>query len=208
MNFSLRCAAFAAAAFAILGQPAAASPAAWSNKACQAVAQARLLEWNQARLMRHRMDTLADGSLRPSELIFTENGMFEKVRGIWRTGQALRNQRVAGSIETVMRRMKFTDCGWDGADSIDGQKANIYRYEQDPGMVSRMWISDDTGLPLRVEIQQPAGPDDNPVKIDMRYAYNDDVRLPHDAERRNWERMNWSQDWTRYMASSQPSGSH
>ena len=198
----------AVAALAAIAHPAFASPALSSNKACVAVAQARVLEWNQAKLMRQRTDVMADGSVRPSEMIFTENGMFEKVRGMWRTGQALRNQRVAGSVASVMKRMGFTACSWDGADSIDGQKANIYRYEQDPGMVTRIWISDDTGLPLRVELQQPAGPDDNPVKISMRYAYNDDVHVPYDAERRNWERMLRSQDWTRYMAASQPSGSH
>jgi hypothetical protein len=208
MNFTTGFVALAAAALALAAQPAAAATAASSNQACQAIAKARVLEWNQARLMRHRMDTMADGSMRPSEMIFTENGMFEKVRGVWRTGQALRHQRVAGSVDNVMRRMGFTDCSWDGADSIDGQKANVYRYEQDPGMSSRIWISNETGLPLRVEIQQPAGSDDNPVKITMRYAYNDDVRLPHDAERRNWERMNWSQDWVRYMAAGQPHGSH
>ena len=86
------------AAFASWASPAVAGPGmnASPGDACLAIAQSKVLEWNQAKLIRDRMDTMADGKLRPSVMIFTENGMFEQVRGLWRTGQALRNQRVAG----------------------------------------------------------------------------------------------------------------
>lgn len=177
------------------------------NDACLAIANSKLHEWDQARLLRDRMDTMADGKLRPSVMIFTENGMFEQVSGMWRTGQALRNQRVAGSTENVMKRMGLMDCASAGEDNIDGQKAAVYTYSQDPDIRAKIWIADASGLPLRVELQQSPGRYNNPVKVSMRYAYNDDVHVPSAAERRNWVRMNASQDWLRYMANGSSNGS-
>lgn len=183
------------------------SPAA-AGDACLAIAQSKVLEWNQAKLLRDRMDTMADGKLRPSVMIFTENGMFEQVRGLWRTGQALRNQRVAGPVESVMKRMGLSDCASAGMDEVDGQKAAVYTYAQDPDIKAKIWISDSSGLPLRVELQQSPGKDNNPVKVSMRYAYNDDVHVPNEAVLRNWMRMNYSQDWLKYMATGTPGTSH
>jgi hypothetical protein len=198
------------AAFASWASPVFAGPGmnASSGDACLAIAQSKVLEWNQAKLLRTRTDTMADGKLRPSVMIFTENGMFEQVRGLWRTGQALRNQRVAGSTESVMKRMGLSDCASAGADELDGQKAFVYVYSQDPDIKAKIWISDATGLPLRVELQQSPGKDNNPVKVSMRYAYNDNVQVPHAAELRNWMRMNRSQDWLKYMATGTPGASH
>jgi len=190
--------------FAVLASPALAGPP--PGDACLVIAQAKVLEWNQARLLRDRMDTMADGKLRPSVMIFTENGMFEQVRGIWRTGQALRNQRVAGSTDNVLRRMRLSDCSSAGMDDVNGQKASVYTYAQDPDIRARIWISDATGLPLRVELQQSPGRDNNPVKVSMRYAYNDDVHVPNDVVLRNWMRMKYSQDWLNYMASGSSAG--
>lgn len=172
------------------------------------VADAKLQEWNQARLMRDRMDTYANGSTLDTQIIFTENGMFQLVKGVWRTGQATRHQRSAGSASSVAHNMGFTGCSADGADNIDGQKALVYSYEQGPDMKSRVWVSEATGLPLRTEISQTPERYDIPAKIVMTYVYNDDVRLPKDAELRNWMRMNRSQDWLKYMATGSPNGSH
>ncbi|MGH7489572.1 MAG: hypothetical protein ACREMY_28825, partial [bacterium] len=155
-----------------------------------------------------RMDTMADGTTRPSVMIFTENGMFEKVRGMWRTGQALHNQRVAGSIENVLERMGLMDCVRAGEEDVDGQKAAVYTYSQDPDISATIWVSKTSGLPLRAELQQSPGRHNNPIKVSMRYTYNGDVRVPKDAELRNWMRMNQSQDWLRYMATGSPTGSH
>jgi hypothetical protein len=201
----------ASAGFATLAfwtAPAAAGPGAnWSSgDACFAIADSKVREWNQAKLVRNRIDTMADGKKRPSVMIFTENGMFEQVSGIWRTGQALRNQRVAGSTENVMKRMGLTDCVSAGGDNVDGQKATAYTYSQDPDIKAKIWISDASGLPLRVDLQQSPGRDNNPVSISMHYAYNDDVHVPDAAVLRNWVRMNASQDWLRYMASGSSSG--
>jgi hypothetical protein len=196
------------ATLAFWASPAAAGHGAnWSSgDACFAIADSKVREWNQAKLVRNRIDTMADGKKRPSVMIFTENGMFEQVSGIWRTGQALRNQRVAGSTENVMKRMGLMDCVSAGGDDVDGQKATAYTYSQDPDIKAKIWISDASGLPLRVDLQQSPGRDNNPVSISMHYAYNDDVHVPDAAVLRNWVRMNASQDWLRYMASGSSSG--
>jgi hypothetical protein len=188
--------------------PALAGPGmnASPGDACLAIAQSKVLEWNQAKLYRDRMDTMADGKIRPSVMIFTENGMFEQVSGLWRTGQALRHQRVAGPVDSVMKRMGLRDCSSAGEDDVNGQKASVYTYSQDPDIRAKIWISDATGLPLRVELQQSPGRDNNPVKVSMRYAYNDDVHVPNDAVLRNWMRMKYSQDWLKYMASGSSDG--
>jgi hypothetical protein len=196
------------ATLASLTSPAAAGAGMAPSDACLAIANSKLHEWDQARLYRDRTDTMADGTVRPSVMIFTENGMFEKVSGFWRTGQAKRNQRVAGSTENVMRRMGLMDCTSAGDDNVDGQKAAVYTYSQDPDIRAKIWISDASGLPLRVELQQSSGNRNNPVKVSMRYAYNGDVQVPNDAERRNWERMNFSQDWLKYMATGTAGTSH
>lgn len=197
------------APLALSSAPALASGMSVSSSgACEAIAQAKVREWNQAKLMRDRMDTMADGTMRPSVLIFTENGMFEKVRGLWRTGQATRHQRSAGSAEYVIRRMGLTDCSNAGMFDVDGEKATAYDYAQDDDMKSRIWISDATGLPIRVEIAQGAGKDNRPVKVSMRYIYNDDVKVPPDAERRNNLRMMYSRNWLKDQANNTPGTVH
>ena len=176
--------------------------------ACMKVANAKMQEWNQARLLRDRMDTYANGSTLNTEVIFTENGMFHLVNGVWRTGQATRHQRAAGSPSTVAHNMGFTGCSADGAENVDGQRANVYSYEQGPDMKSRIWVSDATGLPLRAEISQTPARYDIPAQIVMTYAYNDEVKVPKDAELRNWMRVKYSQDWLNYMATGTPGTSH
>ncbi|HTT99025.1 MAG TPA: hypothetical protein VMF58_13310 [Rhizomicrobium sp.] len=179
----------------------------WSD-ACMKVAGAKVAEWNQARVMRDRMDTYADGSKLDTQIYFTENGMFQLIKGVWRTGQATRHQRSAGSMSSAAHTMGLTACTADGADNVDGQSALVYSYEQGPDMKSRMWVSSATGLPLRAEIDQKPARYDIPAKIVMTYAYNDDVRVPKVAQLKNDMRMKYSQDWLRYMATGTPGTSH
>jgi hypothetical protein len=93
-------------------------------------------------------------------------------------------------------------------EEIDGHKAVVYTYAQAPDIKGKIWISDATGLPLRVELQQSPGADNNPVNVSMRYAYNDDVHVPDAALLRNRMRMHYSQDWVNYMATGSPGASH
>jgi len=178
------------------------------SDACMRVASAKMTEWGQARLLRDRMDTYEDGSKLDTTVIFTENGMFHLIKGVWRTGQATRHQRSAGSPSSVVHNMGLTACASDGADQIDGQKTLVYSYEQGPDMKSRLWVSETTGLPMREEIDQKPSRYDIPAKIVMTYRFNDDVHVPLVAEMRNNMRMKYSQDWTRYMASGTPGTSH
>lgn len=178
------------------------------SDACMKVANAKLHEWNQARLLRDRMDTYADGSTLNTEVIFTENGMFHLVKGVWRTGQATRHQRSAGSAGTVVHNMGFTGCSADGAENVDGERANVYSYEQGPDMKSRIWVSDATGLPLRAEISQVPKRSDIPSKIVMTYVYDDNVHVPLVAETRNAVRMARSQTYLRDQSSMSPNVVH
>jgi len=182
--------------------------AAPDSDACMKVANAKLQEWNQSRLLRDRMDTYADGSTLNTEVIFTENGLFHQVKGVWRTGQALRHQRSAGSASSVVHNMGFTECTSDGADAVDGQKALVYSYEQGPNMKSRIWVSEMTGLPLRAEINQVPLRHDIPTKIVMIYVYNGDVHVPLVAETRNAVRMARSQTYVRDQSSMTPNVVH
>src|SRR6185437_4857737 len=78
-----------------------------SPDACLTVAESIVREWAQARLQRDRTDTLADGDIRKTELIFTENTVFQLVEGFWRTGPATRGQRSTGSAQDVIKRMEL-----------------------------------------------------------------------------------------------------
>jgi hypothetical protein len=197
-----------ASAVAVSATFAVSAQASPVSDVCLRVANAKVLEWNQARILRDRMDSYANGSTLNTQVIFTENGMFQRVKGMWRTGQATRDQRSGGSASTVAHNMGFTGCSADGADEVDGQKTLVYSYEQGPDMKSRVWVSETTGLPLRTEIAQTPKRHDVPSKIVMTYAYNGDVRVPKDAELRNWMRMNYSQDWLKYKATGVPGTSH
>jgi hypothetical protein len=187
--------------------PCAAS-AQTASDACQMVAQARVLEWAQARMQRDRVDTMADGSVRPSQLIFTENGMYEKIRGIWLTGQATRAQRSAGSVAAVVRHMGLTNCESAGREYVDGARTAVYTYAEDDGITGKIWVSEASGLPVRAELAQPSGHSNLPVKISMRYAYDAAVEVPAGAELRDFIRQKKSQDWLRDQSSMTPNVVH
>jgi hypothetical protein len=170
-----------------------------SPDACLTVAEAIVREWAQARLQRDRTDTLADGDIRKTELIFTENTVFQLVDGFWRTGPATRGQRSTGPVQDVINRMELTDCSVGGEEEVNGQKAAVYAYGQKPDTKAEIWISKATGLPLRIDVEQPAKKPNEPVKISMSFVYDDDVHVPLDAEHRDYRRMLASQTWMRQM---------
>jgi hypothetical protein len=170
-----------------------------SPDACLTVADAIVREWAQNRLQRDRTDTLADGKVRTTQLIFTENTVFQLVEGFWRTGPATRGQRSTGSAQDVIKRMDLSDCSVGGDEEVNGQKAAVYAYAQKPDTKAEIWISKATELPLRIDVEQSAKKPDQPVKISMNFVYDDDVHVPLDAEHRDYRRMLASQDWMRKM---------
>lgn len=170
-----------------------------SPDACLTVAEAIVREWAQARLQRDRTDTLANGDIRKTELIFTENTVFQRVEGFWRTGPATRGQRSTGPVQDVIKRMELSDCSVGGEEEVNGQKAAVYAYAQKPDTKAEIWISKATGLPLRIDVEQSAKKPKEPVKISMSFVYDDDVHVPLDAEHREYRRMLASQAWMRQM---------
>ncbi len=170
-----------------------------SPDGCLTVAEAIVREWAQARLQRDRTDTLANGDIRKTELIFTENTVFQLVDGFWRTGPATRGQRSTGPAQDVIKRMELLDCSVGGEEEVNGQKASVYAYAQNPDTKAQIWVSQATGLPLRIEVEQSAQKPKEPVKISMNFVYGDDVHVPLDAEHRDYRRMLASQAWLRQM---------
>ncbi len=63
------------------------SRASSSPDICLKIADAKVKEWAQARVLRERTDTFSDGTTRKSEFIFTENGLYFRIRDLWQTGQ-------------------------------------------------------------------------------------------------------------------------
>ena len=170
-----------------------------SPDGCLTVAEAIVREWAQARLQRDRTDTLADGDIRKTELIFTENTVFQLVEGFWRTGPATRGQRSTGSAQDVIKRMELSDCSVGGEEDVKGEKTKVYAYAQAPDTRAEIWVSEATGLPLRIEVEQSAQKPKEPVKIPMNFVYGDNVHVPLAAENRNYRRMLASQAWLRQM---------
>lgn len=180
----------AAAALALGSAPAAAaqtetvivqgSRGASSPDICLKIADAKVKEWAQARVLRDRTDTFSDGTSRKSEFIFTENGLYFRVRDLWQTGQVTWAQRRADDARSVAQRMALSDCSAGGEE--DGQAVTHYVYSQGPDTTGELWVADATGLPLRMAVHQKPGKPDQPVTIAFRYSYNDAVKVPDDAQ--------------------------
>ena len=149
---------------------------------CLKIADAKVKEWAQARVLRERTDTFADGTTRKSEFIFTENGLYFRVRDLWQTGQVAWAQRRADDARSVARRMALSDCSAGEVSEEDGQPVTHYVYSQGPDTTGELWVSDATGLPLRMAVHQKPGKPDQPVTIAFRYSYNDAVKVPDDAQ--------------------------
>jgi hypothetical protein len=149
---------------------------------CLRIADAKVKEWAQARVLRDRTDVFADGTTRRSEFIFTENGVYFRVRDLWQTGQVARAQRRADDARSVAQRMALSDCSVDAADEEDGQAVTHYVYSQGPDAAGELWVLDATGLPLRMAVRQKPEKPDQPVTVELRYSYNDAVKVPDDAQ--------------------------
>jgi hypothetical protein len=171
---------------------------------CLKIAEAKVREWQQPRMLRDRTDTLADGTRRDSEMIFTENSLFLRVKNMWRSGQVLRAQRRADDAADVAKRMGLDACSNGGEADSDGQTATRYVYAQPPDLTTEMWVSNATGLPLRMMIHQPARSPGQPVEISLRYVYGDGVSVPHLAELAQFQRMKLSQDWLTDLQMNRP----
>lgn len=193
-------------AFGVVALPAAAAPDARplsASDACLKIADAKVREWNQPRLLRDRTDTLVDGSQRTSEAVVTENEMFVRMRGRWVSAQVLRAQRRVGSPENVAAHMELTGCRDDGKSQEAGQNASVYAFSLGTDATGQIWISDQTGLPVRMDIKNATPPADKAVEVSMRYTYGDDVRVPPAARLADSMRQQRSQNWVRRLQHGQ-----
>jgi hypothetical protein len=149
---------------------------------CLKIADAKVKAWAQARILRERTDTFSDGTTRKSEFIFTENGLYFRIRDLWQTGQVTWAQRRADDARSVARRMALSDCAIAEDSEEDGQSVTHYVYSQGSDTVGELWVLDATGLPLRMAVHQKPAKPEQPAAIEFRYSYNDAVQVPNDAQ--------------------------
>jgi len=190
MALALGCASAAATETVIVrGSRDASSP-----DICLKIADAKVKEWAQARVLRERTDKFSDGTTRKSEFIFTENGLYFRIRDLWQTGQVTWAQRRADDAKSVARRMALSDCATAGVSEEDGQSVTHYVYSQGQDIAGELWVLDATGLPLRMAVNQKPAKPDQPAEIEFRYSYNDAVKVPNDAQLASIMRQRRSRD--------------
>lgn len=170
------------------------SRGASSTDICLKIADAKVKEWAQARVLRERTDTFSDGTTRKSEFIFTENGLYFRIRDLWQTGQVTWAQRRADDAGFVARRMALSDCAIAEVSEEDGQSVTHYVYSQGPDIAGELWVLDAAGLPLRMALNQKPAKPDQPAAIEFRYSYNDAVKVPNDAQLASIMRQRRSRD--------------
>lgn len=168
------------------------------DDACYAIAKAKYAQWQQPRMMRDALFTMADGSTKTDEVIFTENMLYAEQHGMWRTGPINTRQRMALSPATIEKNLGAASCQRGGHVEENGQSATVYTYNSESDgfeTTLTMLVGDSSGLPLKVEMRnaQPRG--NQAVMISASYTYNDAVLVPArasmaDIERREtWHKM-------------------
>jgi hypothetical protein len=152
-----------------------------SSDVCLKIADAKIRQWKQKRIQRDRTDLLGDGTTRKSEFVFTENALYFDVAGGWRAAQVGWSERTTEGADAVAKRMALSDCSMGTSVQEDGGPVTRFTYSQGPKISTTLWLSDTTGLPVRMEVHQTADKPDQPVSIAFRYAYGDDVKIPSEA---------------------------
>ncbi len=155
------------------------SPA--SPDICLKIADVKIKQWAQKRIQRDRTDLFADGKTRKTEFIFTENALYFQIGEDWRAGQVGWSERETEDHAAVAKRMQLSDCSMGESVRENGLSVTRFSYSQGPKTATALWVSDATGLPLRMEIHQQPEKPDQPVTIAFRYLYGDDVKVPAEA---------------------------
>jgi hypothetical protein len=145
---------------------------------CLKIADAKIKQWAQKRIQRDRTDLFADGKVRKTEFIFTENALYFQIGEDWRASQVGWSERETEDPAAIAKRMQLSDCSVGETVQEDGQSLTRFTYSQGPRTATTLWVSDTTGLPLRMEIHQQPEKPDQPTTIAFRYAYGDDVKVP------------------------------
>ena len=113
---------------------------------------------------RYRITYLA-GTGAGMEMIIIGNDMYMKSGSKWMktpggNAAAIPNLRDSFTEEGLKT---LTDVSYEGSDTVEGEPASIYNYKnvtpkgQHP-FSSRIWIGEDTGVPLKIVVEYPSGP--------------------------------------------------
>jgi hypothetical protein len=170
---------------------------------CAAIARAKFEQWRQPRLVIDRSKTYEDGHTVTDAMIVTENtAYYREATRPWTSAGMTVRERAVGSPGKILHDMKLAECTKGAAVTEDGQPATTYTFSYLPGddgtiASGTLWISNQTGLPLREEFSQSAPPPANQQvakTISATYRYNDDVKVPRGAELADQQRLNnnWS----------------
>jgi hypothetical protein len=156
---------------------------------CLILARAKHEQWLQHRVLIEQSKTFADGSVKPTAILVTENTAYAKRRNSWKSAAVTVRERMVPPPDTILASMRLATCTKEAAVQMANQTATLYSYDYLPdkdGFVAhgKMWISESSGLPLREEMQDPAPPANAMVAtaISATYTYNDDVVVPRGAE--------------------------
>ncbi|HEY5337311.1 MAG TPA: hypothetical protein VIJ85_03835 [Rhizomicrobium sp.] len=178
---------------AILALTASFSVAARADDTCQKVATAKYMQWQQPRIARQMTSHYADGTEKVQSAIFTENTLYVLDGPAWTVGALTIQQHRVRSPEQVASNMGLTDCEMGETVDIAGQHATAYTYKSeslDVGTSGKIWIANDSGLPLRDEMSPDQATAKWPVKMSADYTYGRDVTLPKGAELADFFRRN------------------
>jgi hypothetical protein len=169
-------------------------PSAPSNDECRIVAAAKYDQWRQQRVLIAMTKTFSDGSIKNDEIIVDGNTAYGMHRGSWNSGTM--KARSAPSVTQILDAMGLDLCAKDSSVKEGARAATLYTYSYRPdadGFVAhgRIWIGDETGLPLREELKESAPPANQMVAtaISATYQYGSEFEIPADAEKAESTRL-------------------
>ena len=99
------------------------------------------------------------GTTRSSEIVTTRTDRYLLVNGSWHHS-ALGKEEVAQMIEANEANARQDECKFIRDEAVDGQSAALYTTKHssdDDTSSTRIWISRQTGLPLKMEIDMDVG---------------------------------------------------
>lgn len=160
-----------------------------SYDTCLILAEAKHEQWLQHKVLIQQTKTFADGSTKDVTIIVTENTAYMKRLNAWRSAAASTRDRQVPQADKILTAMGLAECLKRETVQQANQSVTLYTYDYQPddhGFVAhgKMWISNETGLPVREEMQDPAPPANAMVAtaISASYQYNDDFVVPAGAE--------------------------
>jgi hypothetical protein len=113
------------------------------------------------------------------EIIYIGKDGYMKAGDKWskmpNTGQSIPNLRDSFTEEGLKT---LTDVKYDGDESVNGKSASVYSHKNVTPVgahpfTSKIWISNDTGLPMKIHVEYP----NNPALKYMDVSYDTDAKV-------------------------------